>query len=51
MRNPVNVNMFIEIHIDGLDQPHIVEVGKKANALVSALETQGKSFRLGKVSS
>jgi len=41
--------MFIEFHIDGLELPHIVEIGNKANHLAQELGKKGKKWRLGKV--
>lgn len=40
--------MFIEFHIEGIETPQIVEVGKKSHVLASELEKKGKKFRLGR---
>jgi hypothetical protein len=39
--------MFIEIHIEDLEDPQIVAI-EKAGAVAEALEKRGKRFRLGK---
>lgn len=39
--------MFIELHIDGLEKPQLVEMSK-AGKFAQELEKAGKKFRLGK---
>ena len=39
--------MFIELHIEGLDNPQIVPIEKASN-ISKELEKRGKNFRLGK---
>jgi hypothetical protein len=39
--------MFIELHIDGMEQPQVVEISKAIKFSVE-LEKLGKKFRLGK---
>jgi hypothetical protein len=40
--------MFIEFHIEGLNQPQLIPVGKKASDFALELEKRGKKFTLGK---
>tara|TARA_X000001382_G_C3167781_1_gene178451 strand:+ start:1642 stop:1785 length:144 start_codon:yes stop_codon:yes gene_type:complete len=42
-----DVTLFIELHIDGLEKPHLVELSK-AGKFAQELEKAGKKFRLGK---
>lgn len=39
--------MFIEIHIDGIENPHLIPI-EKASFVGKELEKRGKKFRLGK---
>lgn len=39
--------MYIQIHIDGTENPLCVPIGS-AGKMVSILEKEGKTFRLGK---
>lgn len=42
-----DVTLFIELHIEGLEKPHLIEISK-ASKFSQELEKAGKKFRLGK---